>query len=151
MTTAHFEKRQIFLRAEAQRERAIALIRNLPLDDKKPLLIEIKMPSIQRGKTHNSFMWAGPLHDLQEQAFIQGRQHSAEVWNEYAKRQFLPEEFDPELCLENYRKWADAPDGGRILVGSTTMLTSKGMALYLEQLIAFGASLGVQFNERSPT
>lgn len=147
MTTANFEKRQIFLRAEEQRARAIALIQNLPLDDKKPLLVEIKLPTMTRSQSANAFMWAGPLHDLAEQAWSGGRQYSAEVWAEHCKREFLPEQFDPELCKEGYRKWADAPNGGRELIGSTTLLTTKGFSSYIEQIHAFGASLGVQFNE----
>ncbi len=91
-------------------------------------------------------MWAGPLRDIAEQAWIEGRQHSAEVWHEYFKRELLPEEFDPERCKENYAKWAYDPGGERVLIGSTTQLTVKGFAEYLTAIEAFGAALGVMFS-----
>ena len=37
------------------------------------------------------------------------------------------------------------PIGNKILVGSTGDLTIKGFAEYLEQVMAFGANIGVQF------
>ena len=37
-------------------------------------------------------------------------------------------------------------DGGQHLVGSTTQLTVRGFSDFLEQVFAFGSSLGVQFS-----
>ena len=46
---------------------------------------------------------------------------------------------------ETYVKWKINADGDRYLKGSTTKLTKHGFSVYLEQIYAFGAELGVQF------
>lgn len=79
------------------------------------------------------------------------RTYDKEVWHEYFKREFLPEQSDGELTKEGYLKWAFLPNGDRVLKGSTTDLTVKGFARYLEQVYAFGAQHGVQFGERDET
>ena len=144
--------RPFLLRDERVRETLIAAIRNLPLDDMQPLEVVIREQIKGRKLDQNSRLWAGPLRDIAEQAWIEGKQHSAEVWAHYFKRELLPEEFDPAMCKEGYEKWAYDPGGERILIGSTTQLTVKGFAEYTTAIEAFGASLGVLFtaspNER---
>lgn len=143
---AQFNRRVIVLRAEEQRERALALIRNLPLDSEKPLQIVVDECQPLRKPDQNALMWSGPLRDIADQAWLEGRRFSAEAWHELLKRELLPEEFDPVLCREGYEKWTITPKGDRALIGTTTKLTVKGMASYLESLYAFGASLGVSFH-----
>lgn len=151
MTRPKFEQRKLLLRGQEQVDRAIALLRTLPLDDKKPLEVLVREEVKARKASQNDLMWAGPLKDIAEQAWIEKRQHSAEVWHEFFKQQFLPDLYDPELCKdEKYRKWDEGPGGGRVLVGSSTDLTIRGFAQYLEQIHAFGASLGVEFHEAPP-
>lgn len=141
-----FTTRKIRLVGEQQRETAIAMLRSLPIDPVKPLELVAREEIKARKLDQNAAMWAGPLRDIAEQAYVNGRTYSSEVWHEHFKSEYLPEEFDPELCKEGYRKWDYTPAGNRILVGSTTQLTVKGFALYLQQVEAFGASLGVQFH-----
>lgn len=143
---AAFDKRTLILRDESVRERTLAIIRNLPVDAEKPLQVVISDYKPPRKKSQNDLMWSGPLKDISEQAWFEGKQFSADVLHHYFKVQLLPEEFDPELCREGYRKWEYDPSGDRVLVGSTTMLTVKGMAQHIEAIHAFGASLGVQFS-----
>lgn len=145
MNRSPYTPRTLVLSTEAIRERAIAVIRNLPIDALEPLQIVVSDYKPPRKKSQNDLMWAGPLKDMEEQAYLEQRRYSAKVWAEYFKEQFLPEEFDPEYCRVGYVKWEDAPNGTRKLVGSTTQLTVKGFALYLEQIYAFGSNLGVQF------
>lgn len=145
MNRAPCPPRVLVLRDEQVRERAIAAIRNLPIDTDEPLQIVISDYKPPRKKSQNDLMWAGPLKDMEEQAYLEQRSYSADVWHEFFKEKFLPDEFDPEYCRVGYVKWKDAPDDKRKLVGSTTMLTKKGFSLYLEQIYAFGANLGVQF------
>jgi hypothetical protein len=142
-----FEQRKIRLIGAEQLERAIAVLRNVPLDADKPLEFLVREEVKQRKPDANALMWAGPLRDLSQQAWLDGRQFSAEVWHEFCKKEFLAEEFDPELCLEGYRKWDIDPAGERVLVGSTTQLTVKGMSQYITQLHALGGGLGVEFHE----
>ena len=142
----YFDKRVILLRGEEQRQRALALIANLPVDAEKPLQLVVDEYKPPRKPDQNALMWAGPLRDISEQAWLEGRKFSAEAWHELLKQELLPEEFDPELCREGYQKWTITPRGDRVLIGTTTKLTVKGFAQYLESLYAFGASLGVQFH-----
>lgn len=125
----------------------IALLRNLPIDPIKPLEILVREEVKGRKLDQNALMWVGPLKCMAEQCYLEGRAHSAEVWHEFMKREFLPEEFDAALCKDGYEKWSIGPTGERYLIGSTTQLTVKGMAQYIEQLHAFGSNLGVRFTE----
>lgn len=140
-----YEPRKIIMRGAEQVERAMALLRNVPLDPLRPLEFLLREEVKPRKLDQNGLMWAGPLADIAAQAWLDGRQFSAEVWHHWLKVELLPEEYDPELCLEGYRKWEFDPDGNRILVGSTKMLTVRGMSEHLDAIFAFGATLGVQF------
>lgn len=129
-------------------ETMLNALRNLPIDPLRPLEVVVREEQKRRRPDANAMMWAGPLRDIAEQAFVEGVQYSAAIWHEFAKKEFLPEVYDPELCMEGYEKWAFDPRGDRVLIGSTTQLTVKGMALYIEELTALGAHLGVQFSTR---
>ena len=141
-----FITRTITLWSDVQIQTLRHLAANLPCDPLKPLEVVIREQVKARKPDQNALMWAGPLRDMAEQAYSAGRSYSADVWHEYLKRELLPEECDAELCKEGYRKWDFTPGGERVLVGSTKDLTIKGMAQYITQLEAFGASLGVQFH-----
>lgn len=142
-----YPTRKILLRAEAQREIAIRVLQNAPLDDARPLEFLLREEVKARKLDQNALMWIGPLADIAAQAYVKGRQYSAEVWHEFFKREFLPEEFDPELCKEGYRKWEYMPSGERVLIGSTTQLTVRGFAQYLTQVESYGAQeLAVTFH-----
>ncbi len=130
-----------------------ALVRNLPTDSEKPLEVIIREEKRVRKLDQNALMWAGPLRDIAEQAWVHGKQFSPEIWHEHLKREALPDETDPfsfhaDHVKDGYRKWDFTPKGQRVLVGSTTQLTVKGFVAYLEQVYACGASLGVQFGAR---
>jgi len=150
MNRPEFSPRTIYLIGPQQAHIAVALIPNLPIDPDNPLEIVIREKQKGRKLSANARYWAGPLSDIAKQAWVQGRQYSAEVWHEMYKREYLPEDNDPELAelaKEGYCKWSFDPMGERILVGSTTQLTKKGFARYLQQVEAYGASLGVHFTE----
>ena len=147
MTRPDFTKRLIILNSEQVRETLMAAIHNLPIDDKKPLQITIEDYQPRRKMSQQALMFAGPLKDIAEQAWVSNMQYSVETWHEFLKREHLPEEFDPLLCKAGYCKWSITPKGDRILIGSTTDLTVKGYSEYLEQIHAHGANLGVMFSE----
>ena len=146
MMRQKFPTRKILLRGETQRATALAALASAPLDPDKPIEFLLREEVKARKLDQNAAMWAGPLKDIEEQAYVQGRTYSRQVWHEYFKEKFLPEQFDPELCKEGYRKWDTKPDGQIILVGSTTQLTVKGFRDYLRQVEAYAATeLGVVF------
>lgn len=141
-----FAMRKIRLVGEQQRETAIAMIRNLPIDPVTPLELVAREEVKLRKPDANSLMWAGPLKDISEQAWINDRRLTEKGWHEVFKRLYLPEEFDAELCKECYQKWDFDESGEPLLIGSTTDLTVRGFALYLEQVYAHGANMGVEFH-----
>jgi hypothetical protein len=147
MSRQPFPTRRILLRTEQQREIALKALATAPLDQGKPLEFVLREEQKQRKPDANSRMWAGPLRDIAEQAYVNGRTFAADVWHEHFKREFLPEEFDETLCKDGYRKWDYTPAGERVLVGSTTELTPRGFALYLKQVEAYAQTeLGVQLH-----
>jgi hypothetical protein len=143
-----FNTRRIVLVGAEQRQLARAMIDNMPIDPLRPLEIIAREQVSRRGQDANAAMWAGPLKDISEQAWVQGKQYTAEVWHEHFKREFLPDVFDEGLCLAGYRKWDYLPNGDRVMVGSTTQLTKHGFGCYMQAVEAFGAGLGVRFNVR---
>lgn len=150
MTREPFVTRPFRLIGNTQLASVLALLRNIPLDADNPLELIVREPIKTRKLTANAAMWAGPLKDIAEQAYLAGRKYSELVWHEYFKGQFLPDEnapdFDSSHVKEGYRKYDFDPAGERVLVGSTTELTRKGFAIYRLQLEAFGANLGVMFS-----
>jgi len=142
-----FAERKILLIGEQQVRLACTLIQNVPVDRDNPLEMVVREKQKVRKLDQNARMWAGPLKDIAEQAWAGGRQFSDVVWHEFFKMAYLPEEYDPELCKEGYRKWDYTPTGDKVLIGSTTGLTVKGFAQYLEQVYAYGTDLGVMFYE----
>lgn len=147
-----YPTRTILLPSELQRQTALTLLANAPLDPERPLEFVLRERPKARRPDQNALMWAGPLRDIAEQAYVNGRTYTAEVWHEHMKREFLPEDFDPVLCKQGYRKWDMNPRGERVLVGSTTELTVRGFALYLHEVEAYAQTeLGVQFSERPNT
>lgn len=143
-----FITRTVYLVGTPQLEVAHKMLDNAPLDPAQPLELILRERVKARKLDQNALMWVGPLKDIAEQAWHQGRQYADTVWHETFKRLYLPEEFDEELCREGYRKWDYDREGERVLVGSTTQLTIKGFARYLELVYADGASMGVQFHVR---
>jgi hypothetical protein len=143
-----FQQRIIKLIGQLQRDTAIAMVTNLPLNANIELVAR-ETPKV-RGLDANGLMWAGTLKDIASQAWLNNRQFTAEIWHYFFKTEYLPEDDEPYLFElvtkpENYKKWDYNPKGERVLVGSTTELTKYGFSQYLEQVHAFGANLGVMF------
>lgn len=146
-----FNARLIRLSGLGPLQGALSLLKNLPIDPARPLEIEVREERKVRGLDQNAAYWAGPLRCISEQAWIAGRQFSAEVLHEHFKREFLPEADDEEIVdlvkdWHTYQKWAFTPNGERVCIGSTTQLTPKGFGRFMQQVEAFGAELGVQFS-----
>ena len=145
-----FQQRIIKLLKETQKEAAFAMIDNLPIG--KNIEIVARESVKARKLDQNALMWVGPLKDIEEQAWLNNRQFSAEIWHQYFKEQFLPDEMIESYIHEVvtkpeiYKKWGIDPKNERIIVSSTKDLTVHGFSQYLEQIYAFGANLGVLFH-----
>ncbi|MBS7328972.1 MAG: recombination protein NinB [Oxalobacter sp.] len=148
MRREKYPPRRFLIRSAVQKDYACAAIGKLPEDQDRPIEVVIREQVQARKLDQNALMWAGPLEDICRQVYLDGRMYSKEVWHEYFKREFLPEMPEEGMTLDGYRKWAFLPNGDRVLKGSTTDLTKKGFARYLEQVYAFGAQYGVQFGVR---
>jgi hypothetical protein len=141
----------IRLVGKLQADTAISAIQNAPIDIERPLEVIIREEQKGRSLSANALMWAGPLNDIATQAWVHGRQYSALIWHEYFKEKFLPDFPDPKQVKEGYLKYEETPDGRKVLVGSTNKLTKHGFSLYMEQIYAYGAELGVRFSEANQT
>lgn len=142
-----FKTRTILLAGPVQVQTVLAAVPHLPLG----IEVVFREPVKVRGMDQNALYWVGPLANIAEQAWIGGRQYSAEVLHEHFKGAYLPEDNDPDLAElvkdpETWKKWDFTPAGDRICIGSTTKLTKRGFSQYLEQVHAFGAGLGVLFS-----
>ena len=153
MKREKYPTRKVRLIGANQKENAMQVLRNAPLDHEKPLEFIVREEVKARKQDQNSLMWSCQLKCIAEQAYVQGRTYSAEIWHELFKEMFLPDqtlfatsEQQAEMVKEGYRKYDTRPDGKRVLVGSTTGLTVKGFAIYLQQVEAYGANLGVIYS-----
>ena len=90
-----------------------------------------------RSQEANALMWVW-LGQLAADAWVAGRQYSAETWHEHAKRENLP-----ETNQRGDHKWEEMPDGSRRCVMSTTRLTDREMSDYMDKLGVLAASVGV--------
>lgn len=145
-----FPKRTIYLKGEQQRETLLALVRNLPVDDKNPLQVTIQEETRQRGLSQNAYYWV-MLGQAAEQAWLEKRRYDADVWHVYCGRNVMAD----TITLKDgtvRSKWIELPDGSTTIV-STTQLERKCFAEYVTTCEAFFANLGVQFrvnpNERT--
>lgn len=152
MARQQYQQQTRLLAGEPQRESIIRLIQNLPADAERPLEIVVRERQKARRPDQNALYHAGPLKDIAEQIWLDGKQFSAEAYHELFKREFLPEDGTPDadpangLVKDGYRKWLPTVDGGQHLAGSTTQLTVRGFSQFIDQVHAFGGNLGVEFS-----
>lgn len=147
------DERVIILANPAVLSNAILTLRGLPTDGS--MEIAIRKARKARTAAQNRLMWGAVLRDISEQAWIEGRQFSADTWHEFLKREFLPEGDEPNIAElvkdhKTWKKWEWMPDGDRRCIGSSTKLTKRGMILYQEKIEAYAATeLGVMFSADS--
>jgi len=140
-----YPQKKVRLVGEIQRENAIKILQNAPIDTAKPLEFILREEVKPRKADQNSLMWSCQLKCIAEQAYVAGRTYSAEIWHIEMKMEFLPEDFEEGITKDGYKKWDYTSKGDRVLIGSTTQLTVKGFAEYLTKVESFGANLGVMF------
>lgn len=101
---------------------------------KAPMAITITDTKAKRSSQANRYYWA-VLNQISEDAWMDGRQYSADVFHEYFKRQFIGV--------------IDLP-GGHSMAESTTKLDTAEFAAYVRKIEFFAAQeLGVQLVDMS--
>lgn len=106
-----------------------------------PLEVRVTIYRARRSNSQLALMWLR-LQQIADQAWVQGQQFDAEVWNVHCKRELLPEE-----TARGVKKWRVMPNGERELFMSTSDLDVSEMSLYIDKLTAYAASeLGVEFD-----
>jgi len=102
----------------------------------KFLRIIITEEESKRTSEANRFYWGVVLTQIADNAWLNGRQYSKDVWHEYLAQSYLPKE---EMVL---------PDGEIIQRRkSTTELTVAEFAEYIEKCRAYAAvELGIEFD-----
>lgn len=125
-----------FLRSPDIRSRACQLVASLPVDQDKPLVIEIK--ELTRTLAQNSMLWAC-LTDIAEQVVWHGRKLAKEDWKHVLSAALYQQDVVPNI------------DGnGFVVLGkSTSRMTVREMRDLIELAQSFGAEQGVKFGDES--
>lgn len=129
-------KQQFLLRNSNIRTNAINAINQLQLDDKRPVVIEIK--SMTRSLDQNSKLWC-VLSDISQQVEWHGRKLSSESWKHIFTAALVKQDVVPNL----------AGDGFVVLGQSTSKMTVAQMCDLIELIHAFGAERSVQWGDES--
>lgn len=135
------DRQKIILVDSTRRDRAIAIIHNLPCDDSYEVVIQPKTKA--RGLDQNALYWIR-LTEIAEQAHVDGKKYSKEVFHEHCRQTVMPD----MVTLKNgnvVSKWLEMPSGEPIVI-STSLLSKKCFAEYVDVVEAFGAGLGVMFS-----
>ena len=133
-----FKTKVILLREVAQQTELINVIVQLPFDYENPLQITIAEKPKGRTNEQNKLYWQ-ILQDISEQKCVNNKFYSAEIWAEFFKSEYLPINFQEIETKKNYKKWTDGVSGNKILVGSTTQLTTVGFTNYIDKIILWAS------------
>ena len=116
------------LREPLNRERAASAVLAAGVGLQPPLCVEIKPYREPRNLEQNAAYWAA-IHDVAQHVG-----YAPDDIHEIVKMKFLAP------------KEVELPDGSYRIVKSTTRLTKREMSDLIDQLHAWGASLGVEFS-----
>lgn len=149
---AAFDKRTLILRSDDVRERALALIRNLPIDAEKPLRIVIDDPLPAKSRDQEK-KYHAMIGDIARQF-----EHCGKKWPAEDMKRLLVDQFrrdtakDPAIAeLWNSMgilEMAPALDGsGVVVLGIQTRRFPMRLAsIFVEWLFAFGAELNIEWS-----
>ncbi|MDP0470295.1 recombination protein NinB [Glaesserella parasuis] len=132
-------KRKYFLRTEKIKNNALEFVKALPIDEKKPLVVEVK--PITRNLEQNAKFHA-MCGDIAKQVQFNGEWLPLETW---------------KVILISAHAEA-TKEGSRLVTGlegelvnireSTAQMSVKRMASLIEYATSWGVSCGVHFNDR---
>lgn len=132
-------RQQFFLRNEQVRSNSVEFIRNLPTDEKKPLVVSIR--PITRTLEQNSKLHA-MLSDIAKQCEFQGKRRDIDTW----KAIFVSAH---KIATGGQAEMAIGLEGEVInLRESTAQMGVKRLASLITYIEAWGIENGVHFNDR---
>ncbi len=101
----------------------------------KPLMVVVMEPEKPRTREQNAYVWA-VMREIAANAWVDGKQFSAEVWFEYVARMF-------GACDEMV-----LPDGEIVIRRrSTTEMSALDFSEFIEQIKAYAATtLGLELS-----
>lgn len=135
----------VFIRSDQQKEVLSAKIKQLPVDQDKPIQVVISEKPNKRSNPQNSYYWMR-LGEIATQAYVNGRLYNSDCWHEELKRNHMPEIIIDKNGVKR-SKWTETPSGDLVVI-STTELGVESMAEYTTIIEAYGAGeLGVMFSD----
>ena len=127
------------LHNEQVKQNCIKAIHAVDVSVSPVMEVSIKKFVKQRTTAQNSLQWVGMLADFSLQGVMRGRKYDCDIWHEFLKMSFLPEQEEEGITLEGYVKWRELPDGTLQCIGSTKGLTTIGIGQYWDRCYEFGA------------
>lgn len=133
-------KQQFHLVNDAIKQNAISYIRDLPVDQKRPLVLDIKEPT--RTLEQNKKMWP-LLKDLSDQVIWFGNKYDSDDWKDLITTLVAKSK-------KQEQRMAPGLDGGVVMFGQrTSKMNVRQMVEVIEAIYWFGTQQGVQFSEKS--
>jgi hypothetical protein len=133
-------KQQFHLVNDAIKQNAISYIRDLPVDQKRPLVLDIKEPT--RTAEQNKKMWP-LLKDLSDQVIWFGNKYDSDDWKDLITALVAKSK-------KQEQRMAPGLDGGVVMFGQrTSKMNVRQMVEVIEAIYWFGTQQGVQFSDKS--
>lgn len=133
-------KQQFHLINESVRQNAIDFIRQLPVNEKRPLILDIR--EMTRTLEQNKKMWP-LLKDLSDQVFWYGNKYDSDDWKDLITALVAKSK-------KQEQRMAPGLDGGVVMFGQhTSKMTIPQMVEVIEAIYWFGTQQGVHFSEKS--
>lgn len=133
-------KQQFHLVNDAIKQNAINFIRELPVDDKRPLVLDIK--EMTRTLDQNKKMWP-LLKDLSDQVTWFGNKYDSDDWKDLITAMVAKSK-------KQEQRMAPGLDGGVVMFGQrTSKMSVRQMVEVIEAIYWFGTQHNVKFSEKS--
>ncbi|EHD21804.1 MULTISPECIES: recombination protein NinB [Brenneria] len=133
-------KQQFHLASESVKQNAINFIRQLPVDQKRPLVVDIKEPG--RTAEQNRKMWP-LLKDLSDQVVWFGNKYDTDDWKDLITAMVAKSK-------KQEQRMAPGLDGGVVMFGQrTSKMSVRQMVEVIEAIYWFGTQQNVKFSEKS--
>ena len=150
-----FLTRSIRLIGEAQRDTALALLNNVPLDAEKPLEVVVREASKDKSREQEE-RYHAMLNDIAKQCQHLNMALDLDTWKRLAIDQFKRDTLkEPQCCAEywarNQLSVIPSLDGSAIVVlGEQSRRFPKAVAsVFVEWLFSWGADHGVAWTDQT--